>query len=178
MAEPDVPSDDPPPPIIVTLAMEEAAQTRFQTLRDRHFPPELNRVPAHLTLFHHLPGERAGEVEATIRDLCAAREAFEVEVTEARSLGRGVALRCASDELVALRAAIADAFRSDLTRQDQQGWRPHVTVQNKVSGEVAKRTHGELSRDFEPWSFRADGVRLWDYMGGPWRERVLLAFGP
>ena len=181
MAEaPNRPSDtvDAPPPIIVTLAMEDAAQARFQALRDRHFPLALNRVPAHLTLFHHLPGERADEVEATIRDLCAARGAFDVEVTEPRSIGRGVMLRCASEPLTDLRAAIADAFAADLTKQDQQGWQPHVTVQNKVTGEVAKQTLAEIERGFEPWSFRAEGLRLWDFVGGPWRERAVLPFAP
>ena len=179
MSEPDTPADEPaaPPPIIVTLAMEEAAHTRFQALRDRHFPPELNRVPAHLTLFHHLPGERADEVEATIRSLCAARAAFDVEVTEPRSIGRGVMLRCESEALTELRAAVAEAFEADLTRQDQQGWRPHVTVQNKVTPAEAKRTLAELSEGFEPWSFRALGLHVWDYMGGPWRERRTAMFG-
>ena len=171
--EPDEPT---PLPIIVTLAMEPSARTRFQSLRDAHFPPALNRVPAHLTLFHHLPGERANEVDATVAKLCAARTPFDVEVTEVRSIGRGVAYRCASEPLIELRAAIAAAFEADLTRQDRQGWRPHVTVQNKVTGDVAKRTLATLSEGFEPWSFRADGLALWDYMGGPWRERLLAPF--
>ena len=125
---------DAPPPIILTLWMPDDAKARFQALRDAHFPPALNRVPAHLTLFHHLPGAKADEVERVVREACAARPAFEVEVNEPRSIGRGVTLRCASDELTALRAEIADTFAADLTRQDQQGWRPHVTVQNKVTG--------------------------------------------
>lgn len=170
------PSEPTPPPIIVTLAMEADAQTRFQALREKHFPPALNRVPAHLTLFHHLPGTRAEEVEARIAALCAEREAFDVEVSEPRSIGRGVTLRCASELLTELRAAIAAAFEGDLTRQDSQGWRPHVTVQNKVTGEVAKQTLAVIAENFEPWTFRAEGLRLWDYMGGPWRERAVAPF--
>ena len=167
---------DAPPPIIVTLAMDEGARARFQSLRDVHFPPALNRVPAHLTLFHHLPGSRVAEVDETVARLCAAREAFDVEVTEVRSIGRGVAYRCASEPLAELRAAIADAFEPDLTRQDAQGWRPHVTVQNKVTPAEAKRTFETLSEGFEPWSFRALGLHVWDYMGGPWRERRTAPF--
>ena len=167
---------DAPPPIILTLAMDEPARAHFQSLRDAHFPPTLNRVPAHLTLFHHLPGERAAEVDETVSALCAIRAPFDVEVTELRSIGRGVAYRCASEPLTELRAAIATAFEADLTRQDQQGWRPHVTVQNKVTPAEAKRTLAALSEGFEPWSFRALGLHLWDYMGGPWRERRMAGF--
>ena len=175
--DPSKPDAEPaPPPIIVTLAMEPDAHARFQSLRDTHFPPALNRVPAHLTLFHHLPGARADEVDETVLTLCAARAPFEVAVTEVRSIGRGVTLRCASEPLTELRAAIAGAFEPDLTRQDGQGWRPHVTVQNKVTGEVARRTLATLSEGFEPWTFRADGLRLWDYVGGPWRERRMAPF--
>ena len=172
----DAPDPDAPPPVIVTLAMEDTARARFQSLRDTHFPPALNRVPAHLTLFHHLPGARAAEVDEAIAALCAARDAFDVEVTEPRSIGRGVAYRCASDPLTELRAAIASAFEADLTRQDRQGWRPHVTVQNKVTPAEARRTLETLSEGFEPWSFRAVGLHLWDYAGGPWRERRMAPF--
>ena len=168
---------DAPPPIIVTLAMEERAARHFDALRARHFPPELNRVPAHLTLFHALPGERAEEVDAALIEECAARAPFHVEVVEPRSIGRGVIYRCQSGELERLRAAIAERFTDDLTRQDRQGWRPHVTVQNKVTSERAKQTLQTLARDFAPWSFRAEGLTAQDYLGGPWRERLFAPLG-
>ena len=158
------------PPIIVTLAMEEPARTRFQALRDAHFPPELNRVPAHLTLFHALPGELEDEIVARAKELCAKGDPFTVEVAEVRSLGKGVAYRCASAALDQLRAALASSFADRLTRQDAQGFRAHVTVQNKVSPDKAKETHRALSRHFEPWSFQAVGLDLWRYRGGPWEE--------
>ena len=169
-------ADRGPPPIIVTLRMERAAAEHFGALRERHFPPELNRVPAHMTLFHALPGERADEVDAALREECARREPFAVTVTEPRSIGRGVVYRCASDDLVALRAAIAERFGDDLTKQDRQGWRPHITVQNKVKSGTAKETLALLQRDFEPWSFRAEGLVAQDYLGGPWRERLHAPF--
>ena len=167
---------DAPPPIIVVLRMEASVQSHFDALREAHFPPELNRVPAHMTLFHHLPGERAAEVDAVLRKECAAREPFAVKVTEPRSIGRGVVYRCASDELLALRAAIAERFGGDLTKQDSQGWRPHVTVQNKVTSQRAKSTLAALSEGFEPWSFPAEGLVAHDYMGGPWRKRLEAPF--
>ena len=48
------PSTDP---LILTLALDDLSFARFDALRREHFPPTLNRIPAHVTLFHHLPGE-------------------------------------------------------------------------------------------------------------------------
>ncbi len=50
-------------PLIVTARFDPIAASLFQRLRDAHFPPARNIVPAHCTLFHHLPGdEEAGAV--------------------------------------------------------------------------------------------------------------------
>lgn len=49
-------SSTTPDPLILTLAMDPDTFARFDGLRRRHFPEALNRIPAHATLFHHLPG--------------------------------------------------------------------------------------------------------------------------
>ena len=41
-------------PLIVTLALDEAAEARFDGLRQEHFPLERNHLRAHVTLFHAL----------------------------------------------------------------------------------------------------------------------------
>ena len=52
-------------PLILTLAFDEPTFARFDGERRRHFPESLNRIPAHATLFHHLPGDRErGVIEA------------------------------------------------------------------------------------------------------------------
>lgn len=43
---------------ILTLHLDPTAQSRFEALRQRHYPPERNQIPAHLTLFHTLPDTR------------------------------------------------------------------------------------------------------------------------
>jgi hypothetical protein len=40
---------------ILTLQLDPTAQAHFEALRQQHFPPALNHIPAHLTLFHQLP---------------------------------------------------------------------------------------------------------------------------
>lgn len=64
----------------------------------------------------------------------------------------------------------------DLTTQDRQGLRPHITVQNKASAEVAARTLAKLEAGFEPFNVTATGLRVWRYEGGPWTELARFPF--
>ena len=155
-------------PLILTAKMEASAQHMFQRLRDHHFPPERNIVPAHLTLFHHLPGTELDAITDRLKSLARGTRAPRVEVVGLRSLGNGVAYDLRSPELEELRAELAHAWDTLLIPQDRAGFRPHVTVQNKVRAAEAKALLAVLSRDFRPWSFVADGLQLWRYLEGPW----------
>lgn len=165
-------------PLILTAKMETRAQQHFQALRDRHFPPERNQVPAHLTLFHHLPGAEGGAIVDRLKSLARGTRAPRVEVVGLRSLGRGVAYDLRSPELDELRAELAHAWHTLLVPQDREGFRPHVTVQNKVEAREAKLLFARLSLEFEPWSFVADGLQLWRYLGGPWEPVSETRFRP
>jgi len=155
-------------PLILTAEAEPFAAARFDALRRAYFPPERNQLAAHITMFHALPGS---ECDAVLRQVAAAARGLtpiEVEASGLRSLGRGVALTLRSEALAALRADLAHSFAGVLTAQDAQGWRAHVTVQNKVTSAVARATLAALSAGFVPWHFRVTGVGVWRYDGGPW----------
>ena len=124
-------------------------------------------VPAHATLFHALPGEAEGEALGALLEI-GAPGGFAVEVTGVRSLGRGVAFTLASETLAERRAMVARRFAGRLTRQDAQGWRPHVTVQNKVTAGEARALLASLSASFVPERVEAGAFHLWRYLGGPW----------
>ncbi|HEY0166462.1 MAG TPA: 2'-5' RNA ligase family protein [Jatrophihabitans sp.] len=163
-------------PFVVTLEIDDQAQARFDGERAALFAPGRTQVAAHVTLFHAVP---AAQEPAVLQALAAAaaREPFPVEVFELMPLGRGVAYRLRSAELLALHRELQDRWWEALTRQDRQGFRPHVTVQNKVSPEVASRTLAQLRQDFAPFAITARGLRLWRYDGGPWTYRERFAFG-
>lgn len=166
-------------PLILTLALDAESFARFDEERRALFPAHLNRIPAHVTLFHHLPGAEEAAVVAALRSACAGQGPAVARVTEVVPLGRGVAYRIEAPEVAALRAGLARAWECWLTPQDRQGWRPHVTVQNKVSPEVARDTLGRLRAGFRPWEARATGLLLWRYKGGPWEARGEVPFaGP
>lgn len=163
-------------PLILTLHLAEADAAAFERLRRRHFPPGLNRVPAHVTLFHRLPGAEIGPVRDRLAASARAAAPFALRVETPVFLGRGVALRLDAARLGPLRALLAAAWRDWLSPQDRQPYRPHVTIQNKVAPEAARALHATLARDFRPWEAQAAGLALWHYRGGPWEADSLYPF--
>jgi len=157
----------PHAPLVVTLTVDAPAQARFDAERRRLFPPGRTQVGAHVTLFHAIPG---GELVRAHDDLAevARRPTFPVRVADVMSLGRGAAYRLQSNDLLAVHADLRRRWAELLTPQDAQPFRPHITVQNKVTAEEARRTMAALAAAFEPVDVKATGVALWRYEGGPW----------
>ena len=172
-------SDDRP--LVVTLALAEHAQERLDALRRRWFPPARNHLGAHVTLFHALPGHGVDRVRALLRE-AAGRQTFDVEVAAVRRLGRGVALDLRSAALDplhrGLQAAVVDAFGQEVTAQDRQGLRAHVTVANKLDAGPARTAYDAVCASFSPWTAPATGLALWRYDGGPWEPAGVEEFTP
>jgi hypothetical protein len=161
-------------PLVLTLALDPETQAWLESMRRAHFPPARNLVPAHVTLFHALPGEAEAEIIATLSGACAALPPSRVRVGPPRSLGRGVALDIGAPAVAGLRERLAERWRPWLTAQDRQRWRPHATVQNKVTPDRAKALHLALSAMVQAREARAEALLLWRYRGGPWEavERI------
>lgn len=157
-------------PLILTLKLDAASFRLFDDLRRAHFPAERNLIPAHVTLFHHLPGPQAEAIRGDLRRVCRDTEPFPIEVNAIKSLGRGVAYHLRSRALDELRDRLSDLWFDWLLPQDRQGFRPHVTVQNKVEPKLAKETLTLLQAGFTPFTARGEGLLLWRYLGGPWES--------
>lgn len=155
-------------PIIVTALLGAADAAWFDGLRRRHFPPERNHLAAHLTMFHHLAPSLEGELKQRLTAETRGVSAPVARLAGVMSLGRGVAFRIESPGLEEIRDRIADAFAALLTPQDSAGWRPHVTVQNKVEPAVAKALQRSLEADFRARPVVIAGLASWWYRGGPW----------
>lgn len=162
-------------PLILTLVLDAASQAAFDDLRRAHFPPERNHIAAHVTLFHALPGLERDGIEADVRS-AVDRPSFEVAVVGLRSIGGGVAYDLEAPALVDLRRQLAARWSEDLSRQDRSGFRPHVTVQNKVAPAAARSLLAALEAGFVPWTCEAEGLALWWYRGGPWEHVVTARF--
>ena len=155
-------------PLIVTLRMDERSFARLDGLRRAHFPPERNHIPAHVTLFHHLPGAHRDAVADHLAQLCAGTRPLPAMAEAVRFLGRGVAIVLASPHFEKLRADLERHWRPWLTPQDRQPFRPHVTVQNKVEAAAARTLYIRLQAEFVPFAVEGVGLSLWRYKGGPW----------
>jgi len=155
-------------PIIVTAVFGDGDNGWLQELRRAHYPPERNQVPAHLTLFHHLPPSVEDELSRRIAAIVAAPPP-RAEVAGVIDLGGATALRIDSEELEEMRAELAEAFHGLLTPQDQASWRPHVTVQNKVESKEARRLQQQLRATFRPRPLSIKGLAAWRYLDGPWQ---------
>ena len=167
-----------PTPLILTLTLDAASQAFFDDLRRQYFPPKINYLSAHLTLFHALPGEEQEAIEADLLEVAAGQPGpLPLQATGVKFMGRGVMYALENPTLPALHKRLQRQWKPWLSAQDKQGLRPHITVQNKVDPAVARQLHGELAADFQPFIAQGTGLALWAYKGGPWELRRQFAFG-
>lgn len=163
-------------PLILTLKIDAASFRFFDALRREYFPPERNFLRAHVTLFHHLPGEKLEKIREDVSRLCAGTPAFPLQFTHWRFLGKGSAMTIESAELLNLRARLAKIWSANLTAQDRQKFQPHVTVQNKVAPDQAKLLFEELSADWHPKTGFGEGLSLWHYVAPGWKLEADFEF--
>lgn len=163
-------------PLILTLALDQRSFAFLDEQRRRYFPPERNFIPAHLTLFHQLPGERVAAIQDLLEQTSREQARFALSVTGLRSLGRGVAYTLDAPELTCFRSTLAREWGSWLTAQDRQKHQPHVTIQNNVDPKDARDLLLRLEAEFVPFEATGIGVDLWWYRGGPWEKVARSAF--
>lgn len=163
-------------PLILTAELDEASFETYDTLRQAHFPDRGYRLPAHVTLFHKLPGEAFEEIAQELSERTAGARPIPMRYTELFGMGRGVGVRIEAPGLKALHRCLRDLWMDWLTQQDM-GVHLHVTIQNKVDKETALALLERLRPIFDPHDGLCTGLRLWHYRGGPWEAAGRFAFG-
>jgi hypothetical protein len=119
-------------------------------------------------MFHALPPSVESELRTRLAAAAKARPP-KARVEGLMNLGGGVAFRVVSPDLDRIRERLAQELHGLLGPQDS-GWRPHVTVQNKVAPKVARALLTKL-QGFSPRPLGIRGLGLYCYLGGPW-ERI------
>lgn len=161
--------------LIVTAEIAQRDFSWLEGLRRAHYPAERNHVPAHLTIFHALPPSAESELRRRLAE--AARAAPPAaRIAGLMNLGGGVAYRVVSPALDRLREALAAGLHGLLGAQDSGGWRPHVTIQNKVAPKAARVLLAELERGFAERPLAIRGLGLHRYLGGPWETLADFSF--
>jgi hypothetical protein len=155
-------------PLLITAELPSDVLAWADGLRRAHYPPEKNRLRAHVTLFHALPPSAEGEVRRLLAEL-AKGTAPEARITGIWNLGGGTAFDVASEGMEALFAELREAFHGILTHQDDRQLRLHITVQNKVPAGTAKVLQAELRKSFERRQFRFRGFGLYAWNEGLWQ---------
>jgi len=153
---------------IVLAVLPDALQARLDALRRAHYPPERNRVPAHCTLFHAIPGMVAAELGATLARLTATTPPPRARIDRIIDLDGGTALALISAELAALRETLADHFHGLLTGGDAVPPRFHITVQNKVDRRTAHILQSELAATWRATDTPIPAIAVHRVIDGTW----------
>ena len=156
-------------PLIVTADLAPDDFAWLEGLRRANYPAERNQVPVHLTMFQGLPPSAVDEVKQQLA-LHAACPRPQATIAGLMNLSGGVAFRVVSEELESIREAIADHFHGLLCAPDAAGWRPHITIQNKVPPRQAKALLDQLDSNFRPRPLGIAGLAVHRYRGGPWES--------
>jgi hypothetical protein len=162
-------------PLIVTAEIGQRDFSWLEGLRRAHYPLERNQVAAHLTMFHALPPSAESEVRSRLAALAKERPP-RATIEGLMNLGGGVAYRVVSPDLDRIREDLAEGFHGLLSAQDSGGWRPHVTIQNKVQPKIARALIASLGADFVPRPLAIAGLGLHRYLNGPWERLAIYPF--
>ena len=152
--------------------MDAQSQAFFDELREKYFPRDRNFLRAHLTLFHQLPD--ASEVLNILEAL--DMHPIQATVSSLKNIGQGVAYFLATPALSELQLVLKKPFQNFLIPQDQQSFRPHITIQNKVRPAEAVALLQKLQTSFTPFEIHIIGLDLWYYLDGPWQHYRFFEF--
>ena len=161
--------------LIVTAELGRDDFAWLEGLRRAHYPIARNRVPAHLTMFHALPPSAEREVRSSLSRL-ATQGPPAARLEGLMDLGGGVAFRVASGDLDRMREELASEFHGLLSAQDTGGWRPHITIQNKVAPKAAQALVKSLEKTYASRPLKISGLGLHRYLGGAWETLAAFSF--
>jgi hypothetical protein len=128
-----------------------------------------------MTMFHALPPSAESEVRRHLAEAVKQPRAG-ARIDGLMDLGGGVAFRVVSLDLDRIRGELAQSFHGLLGSQDIGGWRPHITIQNKVTPKLARMLIARLQRGFMPRPILIRGLGLYRYLDGPWERVAIYAF--
>lgn len=173
------------PVYVLTLLTDAEHQKRMTALRNKYFPSKLNKLGAHLTLFHALPESKLeSTIIPTIKRTVAEWKPFGVNAAKPFRMKKGIAISVpknqGGDLAQKVHGALLAAWEGEgwLSEQDAGGMRAHYTIMNKVDDEekVAGAME-EVSTDWKGDRGTVVGLGLWRYEKGYWRWVEAFDFG-
>jgi len=167
---------------ILTLTTDPELHRVMNRLRKQYFPPELNKLEAHLTLFHALPRSQLdGKVFPALEALVQKTSPFKLGATTPFKLKKGIAIGLPKDlggnAARDIHHTLLRQWDDFLSRQDRGGFQAHFTVMNKVDEpENVEKAFNEIQSGWKPSYGTAKGLTLWKYHAGVWEFTRSLDF--
>lgn len=158
---------------ILTLLTDQHMHRSMTDLRKKYFPPKLNHLDAHITLFHALPESKLeSDVMPAIKDLAHRTNKFELAATTPFKLKKGIAIGMPKDHGgVGSRNVHTTLVRqwSDFLSQQDFGFQAHFTIMNKVDdAKEIDKAFKDLKDGWEPCFGKAEGLSLYRYSPSGW----------
>lgn len=165
------------PVYVLTLLTDPGHQNRMTALRKKYFPPKLNKLGAHLTLFHALPESKLeSTIIPTIQHVVSSRQPFPINATKPFRMKHGIAISVPAHQGGAqaqeVHRALLQSWEGEgwLSEQDSGGMRAHYTIMNKVDDEdEVGRAMEEMAGSWKGDRGTVKGVGLWRYEKGYWK---------
>jgi len=169
---------------VLTLITDQAHHDRMTALRSTYFPRRINKLAAHLTFFHALPGSQLeNSIIPHIEHVASQTAPFRIRATKPFRLKKGIAISVArsqgASQAQEVHRQLQSPWKRDgfLSEQDAGGCRVHYTIMNKVDdeGQVAKAM-AEVESSWADDLGTAEGIGLWRYDRGWWELKRKFEF--
>ena len=169
------PNRKPGAPLLITAELPVDILEWADSLRRAHYPPERNRLRAHVTLFHALPPGVEDELLQILGYLARSKPP-EARISGLMKLGGGTAIAIESPEMTDMHVEISKRMHGLLTDQDSRPLKLHITIQNKVDAAAARALQQQLGPQLRLTRFRFRGFGLYAWEGGLWRPIRSISF--
>jgi mannose-1-phosphate guanylyltransferase len=173
------------PVYVLTLSTSPELHDAMDRLRNKYYPAELNKVGAHLTLFHALPESKMDDIISGIRSVTQATSAYEVEASHVWSTNSIVAIKVhhhtATNDTERIHATLRSRWANFLSKQDSGKVKLHYTLMGKVRDkEMIEAAFKEIRDQVEGREIEtrgmATGLTLWKYRRGYWESPNVFPF--
>lgn len=159
---------------VLTLLTDPTHHQTLTSLRNRYFPSFLNKLEAHITLFHALPGSKLDSaIVPTLSEIASSTPKFPIRAADPFRLRKGIAIGVpkgkGGDQARDVHARLRKAWMEFLSEQDAGGFRAHYTIMNKVDDEVkVQKAYREVESEWVGCDGTVEGLSLFRYDRGYW----------
>ena len=161
--------------LIVTAELGGEDFAWLDALRRRHYPPERNQLPAHLTMFHALAPSAEREIRDRLAEI-AAGPAPAAHIAGIMDLGGGVALRVVSDDSTRSATGSPTIFTASWAHRTAAAGGRMSPSRTRFRRRSPRELIRSLEKEFKPRPLRIAGLGLHRYLGGPWETLALYKF--